>query len=540
MPASLTSEPEYAFICDCDESMRSACEGEIFYAEHNGKRYCVLHFPGDKSKFWNALYRKLDRNDLDFRGVWFPGPWPSENVQFAKDAHFNFAHFEGDVELEGARFDGDADFSRATFNGGAYFSEVTFKSVNFSGATFCDGADFVHTTFASANFHQAKFGGQGTFVRAIFEGDVDFQRVTFSQEAPYYCADFTGSTFGGRVEFGSARFISVAKFQATIFEGFVDLSNGVFGAKADFSFATFNAVSFMHSVFNSEAKFENCNFNGPTSFYATSFNGELNFKASMFIADAYFGDAIFRSHVKFAGNENNPVFTATSSLDLQFARAEKPNHLSFHTLDLRPHWFVNVDPSEFDFINVNWGNLRWQRSKRNVYRNISEEIGCLKGKKIGSPYRLFSIACRRLAINAEENHRYDEASEFRYWSMDALRRNKKQNNDPAPSNLHWLYYLVSGYGERTWRAFATLLLIWLVFAIAYMLTGHIKLVGLHRYRDYGKEFVAALNYSLQVLTFQKPDKPTGLVTPLLVTFETILGPVQAALLALAIRRKFMR
>jgi hypothetical protein len=30
------------------------------------------------------------------------------------------------------------------------------------------------------------------------------------------------------------------------------------------------------------------------------------------------------------------------------------------------------------------------------------------------------------------------------------------------------------------------------------------------------------------------------LTPLLVTFETILGPVQAALLALAIRRKFMR
>ena len=91
MSTSLTSEPipESAFICDCDDLMRSACEGEIFYAEHSGKRYCVLHFPGEKSKFWDALYRKLDRNDLDFRGVWFPGPWPSENVQFARDANFN-------------------------------------------------------------------------------------------------------------------------------------------------------------------------------------------------------------------------------------------------------------------------------------------------------------------------------------------------------------------------------------------------------------------------------------------------------------------
>ncbi len=55
-----------AFICDCEERMRSACVGESFYKEHEGKQYCVLHFPGDEKSaaFAEALRRKLDTKDL--------------------------------------------------------------------------------------------------------------------------------------------------------------------------------------------------------------------------------------------------------------------------------------------------------------------------------------------------------------------------------------------------------------------------------------------------------------------------------------------
>src|SRR5258705_6016156 len=107
--------------------MRSVCEGEIFYGEHQGKRYCVLHFPGGKTKFWDVLDRKLDRNDLDFRGVWFPGPWPSEHAQFARDANFSSAHFESEVDFTGASFSGTADFSGATFKSGAYLDRKSTR-----------------------------------------------------------------------------------------------------------------------------------------------------------------------------------------------------------------------------------------------------------------------------------------------------------------------------------------------------------------------------------------------------------------------------
>jgi len=47
-------------------------------------------------------------------------------------------------------------------------------------------------------------------------------------------------------------------------------------------------------------------------------------------------------------------------------------------------------------------------------------------------------------------------------------------------------------------------------------------------------------YSFKVSILQKPEpKPEGLLGSALVSLETVLGPAQAALLALALRRRFM-
>ncbi len=56
------------FTCDCEAGMRSACDGEPFYKEHEGKQYCVLHFPGGEksASFEEALRRKLDADEGAF------------------------------------------------------------------------------------------------------------------------------------------------------------------------------------------------------------------------------------------------------------------------------------------------------------------------------------------------------------------------------------------------------------------------------------------------------------------------------------------
>ena len=96
---------------------------------------------------------------------------------------------------------------------------------------------------------------------------------------------------------------------------------------------------------------------------------------------------------------------------------------------------------------------------------------------------------------------------------------------------------MSGYGERIFRAFAWILAIWIVFALLYTEVGFTK-------PDAGDEplpFKHAFTYSLAVMSLQKPEpRPLTNTAQTLVLLETILGPLQAALLALAIRRKFMR
>lgn len=44
---------------DCFERTLKACEGEPFFGEHEGKRYCVLHFPDtDKKEAFDVAVQK--------------------------------------------------------------------------------------------------------------------------------------------------------------------------------------------------------------------------------------------------------------------------------------------------------------------------------------------------------------------------------------------------------------------------------------------------------------------------------------------------
>ena len=367
------------FHCECEEGMESACIGEPFYKEWQGKRYCVLHFPGQEKArdFLPVFLRKLQRGDFTFQGVWFPEPVTFFS-EFTADAEFGGATFKQKVKfLEGAAFRGKANFFGADFNG------------------------------------------------ASFEAEVDF------------------------------------------------------------------------------------------------------------------GSAIFRDSVIFAQRENRPpVFTEKCSLNLAFTAIEKPDHVSFHTVELRPHWFVNTDPRKFDFTNVTWN-----------WNSIRAEIKTLKYSEVLSPHALLAIACWRLAANAEDNQRYEEASQLRYRAMNV--RRKEHFGGAAFWRLSWWYWLASGYGERVLKAFLVLVGLWLFFALVFNHAGvSLEPTPMNQPRAFGSQydrtpvpltFSHALIYSAAVMTLQKPEpRAATLASQTAVVLESILGPVQAALLALAIRRKFMR
>jgi len=148
--------------------------------------------------------------------------------------------------------------------------------------------------------------------------------------------------------------------------------------------------------------------------------------------------------------------------------------------------------------------------------------------------------------NAEENRDYTTANEFHYWSMELQR--KESWSWSRLDLVTYLYWALSGYGERPRRAFWVLVGMWGLFAIGYMIVGHKDLqVDFQAFSapeiwQSLKHAAKALVYSLAAMARLNPEpKPAapGLFQ-FLVTAEGILGPLQIALLALAVRRRVMR
>ncbi|HKO43423.1 MAG TPA: pentapeptide repeat-containing protein [Pyrinomonadaceae bacterium] len=490
-----SSNPQGSFVCGCPESMRSACTGEGFFRKHESSEYCVLHYSAadKKDEFKEALKRKLAVNNYDFSGVWFPEEVSFYNQRIPEQANFVGAVFNEEVSFIRAVFDGEANFNNVTFKGSALFQASTFASqAHFSRAIFQRGA----------RFRAAEFNGLANFSSAVFTEQVEFNHVVFNKPAI-----FDGSTFKAAGEFHSSEFRSGGNFSQVIFAA--------------------------------AARFSSAKFNERTNFIGTTFEKKADFTSSRFEAEADFTSAAFLDQATFAGTVLNKVFGKQSSLNLQHARIETPHRILFHTIFLLPHWFINVNSRGFDFANVEWGD-----------RSIQEDIDVLGKKGVSPPHRLLQIAYRNLALNAEENHRYVEASDFRYKSMESQRLEPRQGR--WSWNLGGVYWLASGYGERVLRAFTVLMGIWLLAGLLYMYVGFARgqpapgceTNVIRNEPDKTGEplnWKHALTYSLGVMTLQRPEPPpVTLSAKSVVLLETVLGPVQAALLALAIRRQFMR
>ena len=228
-------------------------------------------------------------------------------------------------------------------------------------------------------------------------------------------------------------------------------------------------------------------------------------------------------------------------------RFDKPQNANFYSVHLRPHYFVDADAGKFNFHDCDW------KTKSGDELDINDEIkNCGKHKTLAQ-------VCNQLAVNYEENRDYEQSSYFRYMAMEA-RRLSYGNLFWRIFNLYGIYKLTSGYGERWKWALGLLGGLLLAFGIFYATPlakfdfaekkTETEECAIHKFcednmtirgnRD-GMNNCEAIVHSLSVASFQRPDpKPSDTLTRFLVTLETILAPLQAALLALAIRRKFMR
>jgi uncharacterized protein YjbI with pentapeptide repeats len=525
------------FTCAVDEQYRSVCKD---LPKYPGTRYCVLHYPGEeknKEEFLKVVKSKLDRKHYNFGGTVFPeGTSDFKGREFDADANFVGATFKELAYFSNATFE-EADFSRATFEGQAHFSNVTFKEADFSGATFERPATF-------ALVHAATFKGEADFSWATFEGQASFNEAKFSGET----TSFDEAQFGREyIDFSQAKFSGKATF-------FREAKFG--GEHIDFSDATFNNAE--------QTSFSGAKFSGErTSFSGARFSSDYTaFERAVMKGNVYFNRTTFREKVEFlgtySGRDSNLVFEPQAWVWFG-AHIVKPELLTFHTVHLHPGWFINADVRKVDFTDVQWYGMPGGIEEG----TLDEEIAFLKDRGgVESPHTLLAQACRRLSANAEENREYPLANEFHYWSMDAVRKGswdhfkglnlrgllKKETWQDVREHfglITTLYWALCGYGVRAARAFWILFAIWLMFAALYFLLIKsspfwvFSAPDIWQGIDYARQ---AAVYSLSALVRLNPRPQTEALNwfQTLVTIEGILGPLQIALLVLAIRRKVMR
>lgn len=538
-----------------------------------------------EADFTSAIFNAEAR----FLSAIFSGEANFKEATFNAIASFVYSTFERRAEFMAAKFNGEAYFGLITFEDAAIFDSVTFggwagfdhtkfKSfVVFERAMFESVTDFGETRFiGDAHFNYVRFKQNSSFRAVVFEAEARFTSATFEfaifdntffqrdadfQWASINCAGFGGVRFNGIAGFQSARFSQDAIFEGTDFQGYADFMQANFD-EASFNLASFRAearftkmkskglAAFESAKFKAGADFIEANFDAEANFRSAVFNGNAHFSSAIFSGKTYFSNADFQMAANFisAAIKDNFIFVGEklfadgSKLDFSLAIVEKPERVSFHHCRLRPEWFMLTDPRKFEFDNVEWVGLK-------------EELKRLKVKGEWN-HKQHHIVYRQLATNAEENHRYAEASQFRFASLEARRLEKFGGF--VPWRLDWWYWLASCYGESVSRAFlvftAVIALSAFVFTrMDFDSSAKLPVASISSFTPattllqnpgtppHPLSYKDAVIYSLNVAILQKPEpKPYSFSAKFLVWLETVLGPAQAALLALAVRRRFMR
>lgn len=514
-------------VCHCGDHFSDYQKGEIRTAVcrdlpvkyiHDDKLYCVFHFPSEEKKdeFALELNTKIQQEDYLFYGTWMPS-----EIDFSGHVFNKWANFEW------VTFNHEATFKEAQFKANCQFLCASFKSaVSFNGAVFGKSEN----DYSPTNFHAAIFEGALDFNSSKFKRKVDFTECTFLVGYSSTVNEYPSPSYSS---FSNATFEDEAHFEATTFGNLKQLEN-------------FDSFLFNETIFEKLANFQNVIFILQTDFSRAVFKRTADFRNTYIRTRLSFSGASFEGFAKFSGKGNNHNSWPKGSLDFTSVEIEKAEKISFQVVGLSPDSFISTDVRKFDFTDVKWKlksfAFDWSRFKDTLFHKFAAQ-------RRQSDYERLEVAYRRLAANAEDNAHYRHASKFRYTAFEIQRINRWYGR--LPITLLWWYKWTSRYGEN-W-GWATLILLAILGASAFLYTkvgfyvcpmdrpvSLSSSAGLCEIRPLDLD--EASRHSLATATFQNIEfrRPASGIAETLVLIEKILAPIQAALIALAIRRKFMR
>ena len=549
---------------------------------------------------YSEFFNQVNFNAADFQehgyfaGVTFhKKSYPSFNRTKFKSCSFDSSKFHNDAKFSDTVFQEQADFADAEFFFKADFKNVSLpqnRKTDFKDVKFHNSADFENVEFYETDFSRAQFAlsSNSPFNQIVFKNCIFNKTVSFVEVEFHSVADFSNTTFQN-VHFENAMFANMANFLEASFLEDVFFNNTKFGYKDEHGIRSSQAV-FDGAVFGKDSRvfFDNTWFSWHTSFDYVKFDGYVFFKGSK--ENPVF-DTVFERHAFW------------SLLKILNATFEKPEKVYFETVRLRPSWFVNITSElrKFNFTDIDWSDehgsfitikgelkniekLNKHNSKRLlaiVFRQLAEHAETNNRFEEASTFRRMAMETEWLEKKERFKNRINELIpekeklERRFGDFvfgDPIKEEDKPN---PPTNsfgiirrsdgfiIHGLYRITSYYGESwAWALGMLLLIIFVIFPIIYVLpTFQIcpkdKPLAMSlavceskdeevkkgcecrkNSLDFGEGIVHSFTTAtLQSVDYRKPITSTGEIVTIL---EKILAPLQAALLALALRRKFMR
>jgi uncharacterized protein YjbI with pentapeptide repeats len=552
---------------------------------------------------YSSFYEQVNFNSADFRGYGYfagttfhPKSYPTfKQTKFKRalfaEAKFEKPDYDRKVEFSNATFSETIDFSRAKFflkadfkdavfpkSGRTDFESVEFhKSTSFENVTFFD-ADFKRAKFCYQNeifektvFKNCKFDNSVSFVATKFFQNTDFSRANF-QNTHFEEANFSGSANFREAKFSEDVFFNLSKF------GYKD-EHRISSGQANFDGAEFGK--------DSRVFFDNTWFSWHTSFNYVKFNGYLFFKgtAKNLVFDNIFEKDSFGGLLSFV---NTTI--------------DKPEKVYFQTVRLRPSWFVNsvFDLRKVNLIDINWGDgfksfftiedelegieKQIKHNSKKLFaitlRQIADNAETNNRFDEASKFRKLAFETEwlekkeKLLNSLEKLPENIEKQKGRFSEFVFRNKNYQVDNNDIPINIFGVfrksglilafYRTTSFYGESWSHAFKILFfIVFVIFPLIYTQTEFQvspKNIPLDVVVKDCKEVIDELKPSCKIenrgLYFWSEAIPQSLATAALQTveyripqtfwggiwimLEKIFAPLQVALLALAIRRKFMR
>jgi hypothetical protein len=538
--------------------------------------------PKDRKK---SRPHRILRGKANFGGAYFEGDASFSSITFEGPASFAHATFE--LQNEGPFYD-------TTFNSDAWFMHCRFEDAGFFKAEFKGDLHFAYSEirgtawFASisahglTDFRRTLFAGESSFEGSSYRGRAIFDGCTFRG-----ASDFSNSYAKTDLSFDGARFEAPAVLLDVTVGGTLSLSRATFTAPADVEIdakhISCRRASFPGGVRLCAAKgvvdATNASFLGPSVIFGRRYRsfgidvpwaemieliegdetpeplkslrgrlgGDMPQQATEGV-DAGHDRAAQRASSWLESLAGAEVANLTvADIDLSFCRFYGAHGLDRIKLEGDPSFGGAPRRKTFTRRKIIVEERAYRRDPANWSYGIDspEDTTVYLGPML-EPSQIADLY-RALRKSREDSKDEPGAADFYYGEMEMRRLGCKARARTARQERRFadwlqaktegsillLYWLVSGYGLRAWRAVTALSLLLLLSAAYYTLFD-----GL----DSGTTPATALLFSLQSVTalLRGPERQVSSSGEWIQLALRFLGPVLLGLIILSVRGRVKR